>query len=181
MWYPKVTQCTADKAGKMWFGLKQCRSLSIQQAWNKTFCLRSSARASALLSEAHGITLRGVISSTALSMWKATASLFTLPHFRLPRTEEAGKMKQKQGAPGGKDTAVQSSFYKPVTCPSLIQHNPPEATNIDKRFKRHVVWKGLFSLGRSQADTSHMVISLLVLPYGEDISCITFSKRTERR
>lgn len=82
-------------------------------------------------------------------------------------------MKQKYGAPGDKDTAVQSSFYKPVTCPHLIEHNPPEAINIDKRFKRHVVGKGLFSLESSQADTSHMVISLLVRPYGEDISCTT--------
>lgn len=85
-------------------------------------------------------------------------------------------MKHEQGVPEGRNTAVQGSFYKPVTCPALIQHSPPEATNIDKRFKRHVVGKGLFSLGCSQADTSHMVISLLVFPYGKDISCITFSK-----
>lgn len=173
-----MTQCTADKAGTLWFGLKRYRSLSLQQVWNKTFCLGSSAWASVLLTEAHGITLRGAISSTALSGWKATVSLFVLPRFRLP---EPGKMKQKQGAPGGKGAAVQGSFYKPVTCPPLRQHHPSEATNIDKRFKRHVVGKGLFSLGRSQADISHMVISLLALPYGEDISCITFSKRTERR
>jgi len=90
-------------------------------------------------------------------------------------------MKQNQGAPEVKDTAVQGSFYKPVTRPPSTQHDPPGATNIDKRFNRHVVGKGLFSLGRSQADISHMVISLLALPYGEDISCIAFSKRTESR
>lgn len=78
-----------------------------------------------------------------------------------------------KGVPGNKDSAVQRLFYKPVACPDLIEHNPPEAINIDKRFKRHVVRKGLLSLESSQADTSHMVISLLVLPYGEDISCIT--------
>lgn len=82
-------------------------------------------------------------------------------------------MKQKQGVPEDKDSAVQRLFYKPVTSPDLIEHNPPEAINIDKRFKRHVVGKGLLSLESSQADTPHMVISSLVLPYGEDISCIT--------
>lgn len=61
-------------------------------------------------------------------------------------------MKQKQGVSGDKDTAVQTLFYKPVTCPRLIQHNPPEAINIDTRFKRHVVGKGLLSLESSQAD-----------------------------
>lgn len=82
-----MTQCTADKAGKLWFGAKRCRSLRLQRVWNKTFCLGSSARASALLTEAHGITRRGAINSTALIRWKATASLFTLPHVRLPETD----------------------------------------------------------------------------------------------
>lgn len=89
-------------------------------------------------------------------------------------------MKQNQGALGVKDTVVVVSLNKRVACPSLTEHNPLDATNIDKRLKRHVVGKGLFSLGGSQADTSHMVISFLVLPYGEDISCTTFSKQIER-
>lgn len=54
-------------------------------------------------------------------------------------------MKQNQGVPGDKATAVQGSFYKPVTCPHVIQHNPPEAINIDKHFKRCVGERAAFT------------------------------------
>lgn len=49
-----------------------------------------------------GITLQGMISTTAFNSWKAIA----LPHLTFPGTEEVGKMKQKQGAPGGNDIAA---------------------------------------------------------------------------
>lgn len=124
---------------------KQPRLLSLQRALSRS----GSTQASALL-RYMGITLRGAIGTTALSSWKATA----LPHLTFPGTEKVGEMKQKQGAPGGNDIAVQGSFYKPMSCPLLIQHNPPEATNTDELCRSHVVGKGLFSLGRSQVDTS---------------------------
>lgn len=58
----------------------------------------------------HRLTLWAVISTTAFSGLKPTASLFTLPHLGFPGTEDAGKMKRNQGAPGGSDTAVQGLF-----------------------------------------------------------------------
>lgn len=98
----------------------------------------------------------------------------------ISRNRECWKNEAKPRSPRRQWHCCSGLIFKPVTCPALIQHKPPGATNIDKRFKSHVVGKGLFSLGRSQADISHMVISLLALPYGEDISCITFSKRMAR-
>lgn len=54
-WHSEVTQCTAKGAGKMWFGPKQCQSLSLQQAQSKpSFSGRSTE--AALLTEAPGIT-----------------------------------------------------------------------------------------------------------------------------
>lgn len=63
-------------------------------------------------------------------------------------------MKQNQEALQGKDTVAQGSFYEPVTCASLIEHNPLEATNIDKRFM-HMWWgKGGF----------HWEVAKLIIP-----------------
>lgn len=150
--YTSVQTQQCSTTGEMLFGPKECQSLSLQQAQSKASCWGSSTGCT--LTEAHGITpqrdqpysLQGV------------------------ESHSPSPPQNSRGTRGWKNEAKPGSFRRQGHCcsglilqacdlPHLIQQGPPEAINIDKGFKRHVLGKGLLSLERSQADTSHMVIS----------------------
>lgn len=126
-----MTQCTADKAGTLWFGLKWYRSLSLQQVWNKTFCLGSSARASVHMALRHMAS--HYREQSALQPWaggKLQQASSPFPNSDFQRLEKWSKNKKPQEAKGPLFRAHSTSLWPAPLWYSTILLKQQILTNV---------------------------------------------------